>query len=204
MLTSVADSIGTSEESIATSASVPESAQRPSFEELYRSHFEYVARNMRRFGVDGSQVEDAVQDVFLVMYRRIDDLRPGVSPRAFLFAIGLRVANGYRRTVRRKGTTSLDLQSLADTARSPFEWTASLQASRMLRHFLGMLDRERREVFMLAELEEMTAPEISQTLQVNLSTVYTRLRAARQRLVAFLDAWEDGEQPPRAGGKPTP
>ncbi len=197
MLTSVA-------ESIATNVSVPESAQRPRFEELYRSHFEYVARNMRRFGVDGSQIEDAVQDVFLVMYRRIDDLRPGVSPRAFLFAIGLRVANGYRRSVRRKGTTSLDLQSLADAARSPFEWTASLQAGRMLQRFLSILDRERREVFMLAELEEMTAPEISQTLQVNLSTVYTRLRAARQRFVAYLDACADNECAPSADGKSSP
>ena len=161
-------------------------APRRSFDDLYRSYFDYVARSVRRLGVEGSQIDDAVQDVFIVMHRRLDDLRPGASPKAFLFGIAMRVANGYRRTVRRKGTASLEVASLADGGRSPFDWTASSQAALILQRFLGGLDSDRRAVFLLAELEEMSAPEISRALQVNLSTVYTRLRAARQRFVAHV------------------
>ena len=159
------------------------------FEELYRLNFDFVWRSLRRLGVHGSQLDDAVQDVFIVMHRRLGDLRSDASPRAFCFAIATRVAQGYRRTERRKGASSLDMSDLVDSSSSsPFDQTARAQAGRVLERFLGVLDSDRRAVFLMAELEEMTAPEISQELSVNLSTVYTRLRAARQRFVAYLDA----------------
>ncbi len=175
-------------------------APTPSFDELYRAHFEYVTRCVRRLGVESAQIEDAVQDVFVVMHRRIHDLRPDASAKAFLFAIAARVANGYRRTLRRKGAASLDVGSLADPRESPFERTAWLQAERVLQHFLDVLDGERRAVFLMAELEEMTAPEISRALHVNLSTVYTRLRAARLRFASYVSA--SGKVDPRSHAAP--
>jgi RNA polymerase sigma-70 factor, ECF subfamily len=98
----------------------------------------------------------------------------------------MRVANDYRRTARRKGASSLDDTNLASPRATPFEDAAKAEAVRMLDGFLESLDEERRAVFVLIELEEMTAPEASEALRVNLNTVYTRLRAARQRFVAFL------------------
>jgi RNA polymerase sigma-70 factor (ECF subfamily) len=162
-----------------------------SFEELYRRHVDFVWRSLGRLGVHGSQLDDAVQDVFIVMHRRLADLRSDASSKAFCFAIALRVAQGYRRAARRKGATILDMSGFADVRSSPFEQTARAQAERVLQSFLGALDSDRRAVFLMAELEEMTAPEISQELRVNLSTVYTRLRAARQRFAAYLDAREE-------------
>jgi RNA polymerase sigma-70 factor (ECF subfamily) len=49
---------------------------------------------------------------------------------------------------------------------------------------LDGLDEAKREVFVLAELEELSAPEIAQALGINLNTVYSRLRAARQTVEA--------------------
>ena len=176
-----------------------------SFDELYHRHVDFVWRSLGRLGVHGSQIEDAVQDVFIVMHRRLGDLRSDASTKAFCFAIAMRVAQAYRRTARRKGATSVDTNSLADWESSPFDQAARAQAARELQRFLGGLDNNRRAVFLMAELEEKTAPEISQELRVNLSTVYTRLRAARQRFVAYLDARDacaNALAPPRAGGFP--
>jgi RNA polymerase sigma-70 factor, ECF subfamily len=158
------------------------------FDELYRLHFDFVSRSLNRLGVRPAQIDDAIQDVFVVMHRRIADLRPDASPRAFCFAVATRVARGYRRSAQRKSALSLDVGSLADASQGPFEHAARAQAGHVLQGFLEELDADKRAVFLLAELEEMTAPEISQELCVNVSTVYTRLRAARQRLVAYLDA----------------
>ena len=163
-------------------------ASTPSFDELYRLHFAFVSRSLNRLGVRPAQIDDAIQDVFVVMHRRIADLRPDASPRAFCFAVATRVARGYRRSAQRKSALSLDVGSLADVSQGPFEHAARAQAEHVLQGFLEGLDADKRAVFLLAELEEMTAPEISQELCVNVSTVYTRLRAARQRLVAYLDA----------------
>lgn len=160
------------------------------FDELYRRYVDFVWRSLSRLGVHGSQLDDAVQDVFIVMHRRLGDLRSDASPKAFCFAIAMRVAQGYRRAARRKGAASLDTSALADLGSSPFDEAARAQAERVLQAFLGALDSDRRAVFLMSELEEMTAPEISEELSVNLSTVYTRLRAARQRFAAYISARE--------------
>jgi RNA polymerase sigma-70 factor (ECF subfamily) len=166
-------------------------AAHPSFDELYQRHIDFVSRSLSRLGVRPSQIDDAAQDVFVVMHRRISDLRADASTKAFCLAVAVRVARGYRRTARRKAAVNADMSRVADLGQSPFDQTARAQAERVLEGFLGELDRDRRSVFMMAELEEMTAPEISQELRMNLSTVYTRLRAARQLFVAYLNAREE-------------
>ena len=156
------------------------------FDALYAEHFEFVWRCMRRLGVHPSLVEDAAQDAFVVLHRRLSELRPEASAKAFLFGVAQRVAHDYRRTAQRKGAMRLDQELQVSDETGPFERTAKAQAAATLQAFLALLDDEKRAVFVLAELEEMTAPEISEALAVNLNTVYSRLRLARQRFVAFL------------------
>lgn len=163
-------------------------AQR--FEDLYSQHFDFVWRNLRRLGVGPAVVEDAVQDAFMILHRRLEDLRPEASAKAFLFGIALRVAHDYRRTARRKGADRLDPDTAISKEAGPFERTAKAEAVRIIERFLESLDGEKRAVFALAELEGMTAPEISTALSVNLNTVYSRLRISRERFVAFI-ALED-------------
>lgn len=156
------------------------------FEELYAQHFKFIWRNLRRLGVPEAQVEDATQDTFVVVHRRLSDLRPDASVKGWLFAIALRVAHDYRRTAKRKPSVSLDLERHASEERSPFERTANAQAARILERFLSTLDEDRRAVFVLTDMEDMTAREIGDALGVPMNTVYSRLRSARERFVAFL------------------
>lgn len=157
------------------------------FDQLYARYFDFVWRSLRRLGVAAALVEDAAQDTFIVLHRRLDALREDASPKAFLFGIALRVANDYRRRARRKGASSLSDVHEPIARESPFEDLARTEAARLIERFLDQLEQERRAVFVLIELEGMTAPEVSEALSVNLSTVYTRLRAARQRFVEFLE-----------------
>jgi len=165
---------------------------QPTFDELYTRYFDLVWRLVRRFGVQPALVEDAAQDTFIVVHRRLGSLRPDASPKAFVVAIALRVAHDYRRSARRKGASSVDEAELATLDGNPYDLVLRAQAGQLVATFLDSLGAEHRAVFVLAELEGMTAPEISELLSVNLSTVYTRLRAARQRFVAFLETQENG------------
>jgi RNA polymerase sigma-70 factor, ECF subfamily len=157
------------------------------FDDLYGRYFDFVWRSLRRLGVPPALVEDAAQDSFVVVHRRIADLRPDASEKAWLFGIAMRVARDYRRTQRRKGATSFDADTVTSGEVSPFERTAKAEATRTLERFLALVDEEKRAVFVMAELEGMTAPEISEATGVNLNTVYSRLRNARERFVAFLN-----------------
>ena len=96
------------------------------------------------------------------------------------------MARDHRRTTRRKspqaraGADAVDPETLsANDASGPQERAARTEAVHVLYIILDELEDERREVFVLAELEQMSAPEIAEALELNVNTVYTRLRAAR-------------------------
>lgn len=166
--------------------SEPKMAPERSFDDLYTQHFDFVWRNLRRLGVPPALLEDAAQDTFVVVHRRLLDLHHDASAKGWLFGIALRVAHDYRRTRKRKPTVSFDVDSTCSPSDGPFENVAVVEAGRVLERFLATLDADKRAVFVLAELEELSAPEMSEALGVGVNTIYSRLRAARERFVDFL------------------
>ncbi len=156
----------------------------PQFREIYDDYFEFVHRGARRLGVHSRSLDDATQDVFLVVHRRLADFEGRSSIKTWLYGITRRVAKDYRRRASRKekGMVPADgtmANQLVSTQSSPDELAARREAVQTLEHILAGLDESRREVFVLAEMEQMTVPEISQALSLNLNTTYSRLRTAR-------------------------
>jgi RNA polymerase sigma-70 factor (ECF subfamily) len=170
---------------VAVSALVMEVERPADFETVYEEHFAFVWRTVRRLGVPERSVDDAVQDVFVVVHRRLAGFEGRSSLRTWLYGIARRVAHDHRRRVGRKERGEALPDGLADPAApSPDREVARAQAARLLYSILEGLDDEKREVFVLAELEQMTVPEIAEATGVNLNTVYSRLRAARQAFEA--------------------
>jgi RNA polymerase sigma-70 factor, ECF subfamily len=162
-------------------ASTEERAALPGFEALYQDHFDFVWRSARRLGVAERSLDDAVQDVFIVVHRRLGEFEGRSSVRSWIYGIARRVAHDHRRRARRKERgEALPEGGLADPrAPSPVEAAARAQAVALLYQLLDALDDDKREVFVLAELEQMTVPEIADSIGANVNTVYSRLRAAR-------------------------
>lgn len=159
----------------------------PAFEAIYDEHMAFVWRSLRRLGVQDAGLDDAVQDVFLVVHRRLPEFEARSEVKTWLFGIVLRVARTCRRTVRRKSPEAAsaggaeDAEQIVDIdGARPDELAEKTEAMRVVHAVLDELDDDKREVFVLAELEQMTAPEISEALGVNLNSVYSRLRAARR------------------------
>lgn len=159
----------------------------PSFEKIYAEHFDLVFRNIRRLGVPEAQVDDAVQEVFLVVYRKLGQFEGRSSLKTWIFSIVARVASDCRRTVRRKSPhtrgpdRAVDADEIADErVEGPHERLERLEGVRLLHRLLDELEDDKRIVLVLAELESMTVPEIADTLGENVNTMYARLRAARR------------------------
>lgn len=158
----------------------------PTFEQLYRMHFDFVWRCLRRLGVHQAHLDDAAQDVFLVVHRRLHEYQPRVSARAWLFAITRRVAHDYRRRESRKGG-GLPLSQQIPTRRpDALHDVECAEAAEIVLRFLETLKNPQREAFVLSELEQLTAPEVASATGTRVSTVYTRVQAARQRLTRFM------------------
>ena len=161
----------------------PASGEIPSFDAIYASHFGFLHRAARGFGVSASAVEDVLQDVFLVVHRRLPELRPGGSVRAWVLRILINVVREQRRTYRRKGghASLSDEGSVVDeVARSPHERVEMAQAAELLESILDGMEEERREVFVLAEIEGVPVQEIAEATGANPNTTHSRLRLARK------------------------
>ncbi len=164
---------------------------RPDFGAVYAEGFPFVYRVLRALGVPPHRLEDAAQDVFTVVHRKLPEFAGRSSLRTWLFGITQRVANDYRRGERRKGSrlTPLEAEPSSELA-SPHADLEARQAARFVDAFVKTLSEEKRVIFALAFLEEMPAPEIAQALSVPLNTVYSRMRAVRVELRAEFEKWK--------------
>jgi RNA polymerase sigma-70 factor, ECF subfamily len=148
--------------------------------ELYDRYFDFVWRSLCRLGVPPADLEDAAQDVFIVVHRRLATYEERGSVKSWIFGIALRVAKIHRqRGAQRRAQISADESVLVCTRGSPEELRAKMQAAEQVQLLLDELDDDKRAVFVLAELEHMPASEISQALGIPANTVYSRLRLAR-------------------------
>lgn len=165
-------------------------ARPASFEEIYETHVEWLWHNLRRLGVNDASVDDAVQDVFVVVHRRLHEFEGRSSMKTWLFGIALGIARNHRRSARRRmpeapgGTDETDDVASPESG-GPERRAADAEAVRVLYRLLDTLSEEKREALVLSDLEEMSAPEIAVALGLNLNTVYARIRAAR---IAFEQA----------------
>jgi RNA polymerase sigma-70 factor, ECF subfamily len=155
-------------------------------ERLAREQLDFVFRSLRRLGVAAEQLDDAVQDVFVVALRREGEFEGRSSHRTWLFGIAQNVARDCRRRERRARTHEPMGDEPTASAPSPFDQVTSQEALRVIDAFLLSLDEDKRGVFIMAELEQIPVPEIARALSANVNTVYSRLRAARQAFTALL------------------
>ncbi len=148
--------------------------------EIFLTHAAFVLRLVRRLGVRASDVDDVTQEVFMIVHRRRADLHEGVQVRSWLFGISRRVVANYRRQLqRRKELPSPQLDTLP-VASDQADQLQSARDRERLELALSRLDSEKREVFVLFELEGLDMRVVADMVGCPLNTAYSRLYAARQ------------------------
>jgi RNA polymerase sigma-70 factor, ECF subfamily len=157
------------------------------FSAVYDELFPFVWRTLKRLGVDPAAQDDACQEVFVVVHRRLGEFRFESSLKTWVFGIVANVVQTQRRTQRRKepgarsGEPLLPADELpAPTAGNPDELAWLRQMALVAEELLNSLDDDKRLLIILADLEELPVPEIALITQSNVNTVYARLRAARK------------------------
>jgi RNA polymerase sigma-70 factor, ECF subfamily len=147
---------------------------------LVNDHFDFVWRLLRRLGVPEADVDDAAQQVFIVGTGRLADIVTG-SERTFLYGTALRLAATIRRNLRRRERFIQSMPVERDaSARTPEDDLERRQALAFLDAVLQALDDDQREVFVLCEIEELTALQAAAILAIPIGTVASRLRRARR------------------------
>jgi RNA polymerase sigma-70 factor (ECF subfamily) len=159
------------------------------FESIYKQYFDFVWSAVRRLGVGSAAVDDVVQEVFIVIHGRLDTLENADALRSWIYSIVRRTVSGHHRAQRARDASGVGFSLDADPVAmqpSPSDLAEHNDQVKLLYSLLEELDPPKREVLVLAEVEEFTAPEIAKILEIPLNTAYSRLRAARQAFEAAL------------------
>jgi RNA polymerase sigma-70 factor (ECF subfamily) len=166
--------------------SAPRDASSHRFRALAEANIDFIWRSLRRLGVPEPAVDDAVQQVFCIAHRRLEDIREG-RECAFLFGTALHVAADIRRRLARarEHADEKALDAAVDGAPTPDQIIHEKQARALLDEVLEAMDEELRIVFVLFEIEAMTQPEIASLISIPVGTVASRLRRSREQFHAI-------------------
>jgi RNA polymerase sigma-70 factor, ECF subfamily len=148
---------------------------------VYAAHADFVWASLHRLGVRDVDREDVLQEVFVIVHRKLATFDGSAKITTWLFAICLRVVAAYRRRgFRRHETSVAEVPDARSPDASPEQDLATAESRRRLEALLDELDLERRAVFVMFELDEMACEEIASIVGVPVGTVYSRLHAARK------------------------
>lgn len=166
---------------------------------LHDAHVDFVWKTLQRLGVRVPDLEDAVQDVFLVVHRKLSTFDPEQPAQAWIYGICRKVAASHRRRAQSRREIACDaVPEVEDEGRDPEEQASRRQAQDRLDALLDGLDDDKRVVFVMFEIEGASCEEIAEALSIPVGTVYSRLHTARkalQRAAARSDLRNHHERP---------
>lgn len=168
---------------------------------IHGAYARFVWTTLDRLGVREPDLEDMLQEVFVVVHRRLHTYDGSCRMTTWLFGICMRVAAAYHRKAYRRRERTVDeweesLEGVAST--SPEDDMAVRQASARLAKILDGMDLEKRAVFVMFEIDGLPCQEIAEMMGVPVGTVYSRLHAARKAFIEGLKRLDDDR---RHGGK---
>lgn len=179
------------------------------FARLFDRHHGRVSAMCRRLLADRAEVDDAVQQTFLEAWRSLPRFEGRSRFSTWITRIAIHTCLGFRRRLKRlllsadifgerdgvagprpvndawaEGAAQTDAGPQGTAPPSPFEGAAHRARRVAVDEILQRLSPKKRVVFVLAELEGMTAPEIAEIVAIPEATVRTRLFHARKEFAA--------------------
>jgi len=161
---------------------------RESFEEIYKACSGYVYNVVYRILGNQQSAEEATQDVFLIIYRKLSTFRFASSFKTWVYRIAVNISINYvkRMNKERNRTVEFKEELFVTQQPNPIEQKGNKQFSdNVVTALLDRLNPDQRACIVLRSIQGLSYQEISETLNVNINTVRTRLKRARITLLAL-------------------
>jgi RNA polymerase sigma-70 factor (ECF subfamily) len=164
----------------------------PSFNQLYELYFAFTWRVLGHLGVPDHALDDAVQEVWITVHRRLGSFEGRSALRTWLFGIALNVVRNLRRADDRRTRYLAASAATPETAPDAEALHAGQEAWALVQRFANTLDEQRRAIFVCNMLEHLSAAETAEATGVDVATVYKRVRSLRHALKQWLDTRDEG------------
>lgn len=146
--------------------------------DAFQSEFDYLCRTLRRLGARPQDLDDDLQNVFLVLSRKWSEYDPSRPLRPYLVGIAFRVVAARKRRHWRE--LPGEVEEVAGTGAAPDEALGAADARALVLSALARVPMPRRVVLVMHDLDEMPMRDITKALSIPLFTGYSRLRKARR------------------------
>jgi len=164
-----------------------------SFEALYEQWFDDVSRWVRALGAREADRDDLVQDIFMVVHRRLADF-DGQNVAGWLYRIAGRKVRDHRRLLWVKhlfGAKNAPLvEATLTTRHSALDELETKRKRELLERLLDRLNADQRAAFVLFEIEGNSGEEIARLQGVPINTVWARIHKARKKLQEQAERFE--------------
>ncbi len=154
-------------------------------EGVYRDHFAFVFRKAARMGGPGIDAEDAEQEVFMVVARKLHTYDGTSAVTTWLYGILINVVRRARRRQRMRAMFDRGGPGVDEPVREP-DRAEVADARRIAYAILDKMKTKHRDVFILSEFEGLSCEEIARLVDCRVETVWSRLHYARKEFAGRL------------------
>jgi RNA polymerase sigma-70 factor (ECF subfamily) len=155
----------------------------PPFAEIFVNYAPFVWRVLRHLGVREADLPDLSQEVFVIIHKKIDTFNKSSTLCSWIYGICVRIASGYRRSARIRKEFFTDAVPERECPAQQISDLDNRRALEYLDSLLSELEPEKRMVYILYEIEELSMAEVAEAVNCPLSTAYSRLYAAREEII---------------------
>ena len=160
------------------------------FEAVYRSYATFVYNVAYRISLNREDAEEVTQEVFITVYKQLSSFLFQSSFKTWVYRITANYAINFSKKVSKTRNKTMEYD---DTL---FEPTASGDVrgemdkehhSKAINDLLSVINPDQRACIVLRNIEGLSYQQIADALKINVNTVRTRLKRAREKLLTLKD-----------------
>ncbi|MDP8266360.1 MAG: sigma-70 family RNA polymerase sigma factor [Candidatus Aceula meridiana] len=154
------------------------------FEEIYRTFCNFVYSISWRMSGNNEDAEEITQDVFLKVHKSLKNFERRSSLKTWIYRITINTTINYQKRKHLKTPVSLDEVGIEKFA-SPLPSSPDEEIQDRVNKLLSVLNDDQKICMILRNIEGLSYEEIAQSLKININTVRTRLKRAREKLLSL-------------------
>ncbi len=158
------------------------------FESIYKAHSDFVYNVAYRTVNNIDEAQEVTQEVFLVIYCKLKSFKFKSSLRTWIYRIAVNMAIDYARKKSREQEHTIlceDINKLTKAVDFVDEKIEREQKEKNISTLLEALSPNQRVCIILRSIEGLRYQEIAKSLNININTVRSRLKRAREKLIAL-------------------
>ena len=179
------------------SSDLPNTSQEQvlSFDELYKEFAGFVYNVALRIASNATDAEELTQEVFITVFKKLHTFSGLSSIKTWLYRVTVNTTLNYLKKKSRGSKKEVELddtisQGVTGYRDTPDDEINKSFASQRVNKLLNSLPPDQKVCVVLRELEGFSYEEISKAVGVNINTVRTRIKRAREALMIANSAME--------------